>query len=116
MTNQMCWRFYIDWMLYSLVRDEEPGAARELFLWLRNVPGDDRHLATELPELAGIEEEHAMLEETIRKHDRKVYAQGRQEGMRLAAQKLKEHGRSREEIAALLGIDIDEVKQEPAEG
>ncbi len=118
----------IDRMLYSLVRDEEPGAARELFVWLRNVLGDDRHLATELPELAGIEEEHAMLEETIRKHDRKVYAQGRQEGesigmskgrqegMRLAAQKLKEHGRSREEIAALLGIDIDEVKQEPAEG
>ncbi len=119
----------IDRMLYSLVRDEEPDAVRELFLWLRNVLGDDRHLDEELPELAGIEEKHAMLEETIRKHDRKVYAQGRQEGrqegesigmskgfqegMRLAAQKLKEHGRSREEIAALLGIDINELSVEP---
>jgi len=106
----------IDRILYSLVKDEEPGAARELFLWLRNVLGDDRHLAEELPELAGIEEEHAMLEETIRKHDRKVYAQGRQEGMRLAALRLKEHGRSREEIATLLGIDINELTQDPAQG
>ncbi len=47
----------IDQMLYSLVRDEEPCAALELFLWLRNVLGDDRHLDEELPELAGIEEE-----------------------------------------------------------
>jgi hypothetical protein len=33
--------------------------------------------------------------------------------MRLAALKLKEHGRSREEIAALLGIDINELSVEP---
>jgi len=78
-------------------------------LWLRAVLGEARPLADELPEMAGIEEEHTMLVETIRKHDKKMFAEGRQEGLKLAALRLKEHGHSREEIARLLGISIDEV-------
>ena len=61
----------IDLLLYTLVKDEDHGAARELFLWLRNVLGDDRQFVGELPEPASIEEEHTMLAETIRKHDKK---------------------------------------------
>jgi predicted transposase/invertase (TIGR01784 family) len=99
----------IDRMLYTLVEGEESGAVRELLLWLRAVLGEARPLADELPEMAGIEEEHTMLVETIRKHDKKMFAEGRQEGLKLAALRLKEHGHSREEIARLLGISIDEV-------
>lgn len=70
-----------------------------------------------MPIVAGIEEEHTMLVDTIRKHDKKVFAEGRQEGeeagqkagLRLAALRLKENGQSREEISRLLGIDISEV-------
>jgi predicted transposase/invertase (TIGR01784 family) len=111
----------IDLTLYTLVQDEDHGAARELFLWLRNVLGDDRQFADELPELASIEEEHTMLAETIRKHDKKIYAEGRQEGhqvgrlegeaigLKRAALRLKDKGHSREEIARLLELPLDQV-------
>lgn len=86
---------------------------RELLLWLRDVLGEARPLAAELPEVAGIGEEHTMLVETIRKHDKKVFAEGlqegRQEGLRLAALRLKESGHSRAEIARLLDLSLDEV-------
>jgi predicted transposase/invertase (TIGR01784 family) len=107
----------IDRMLYTLVEGEDSGAVRELLLWLRNVLGEARILADELPELAGNGEEHTMLAETIRKHDKKVFAEGRQEGetegrqagLRLAALRLKEKGHNREEIARLLEMSLDDV-------
>lgn len=84
-----------------------------MFLWLRNVLGDDRQFVDELPELADIEEEYTMLAETIRKHDKKIYADGRQEGeeigLRRAALRLKDKGHSREEIAQLLEMPLDQV-------
>jgi len=115
----------IDLMLYTLVKDEDHGAERELFLWLRNVLGDDRQFIDELPELASIEEEQTMLAETIRKHDKKIFAEGRQEGhqegiqvgrqegegigLRRAALRLKDKGHSREEIVQLLEIPLDQI-------
>lgn len=111
----------IDRMLYILVEGEDSGAVRELLLWLRDVLGEARPLSDELPEVAGIGEEHTMLVETLRKHYKKVFAQGQQEGrhegeatgrqagLKLAALRLKENGHSRAEIAKLLDMSLDEV-------
>jgi len=111
----------IDRMLYILVEGEDSGAVRELLLWLRAILGEARPLSDELPEVSGIGEEHTMLVETIRKHDKKVFAEGlqegrqegrregRREGLRLAALRLKESGHSRAEIARLLDMSLEEV-------
>ena len=64
----------IDRMLYTIVESEDRGDVRELLLWLRDVLGEARPLADAMPIVAGIEEEHTMLVDTIRKHDKKVFA------------------------------------------
>ena len=99
----------IDRMLNIPVEGKNSSTVRELLLWLCDVLGEARPLSGELPEVAVIGEEQTMLAETIRKHDKKVFAQGLQEGLRLVALRLKENGPNREEIARLLDMSLVEV-------
>ena len=103
----------IDRMLYTLVRDEDRGAARELFLWLRDILGESRPLEESLPVLATMEEEYTMLEETIRRHDKKLYAQGktegRTEGRTEVARRMLERGMTLDVIADITGLPENEI-------